>query len=183
MKALRLGACIALLIIIASSHANAQVDEDLGVEPPLCHDTVVATGGELGTRERARRSADDAWMSSVRFDYGERYHDLNNAKDVSHVCIASSVAGESAFTSRFIVRTLFRCMVVAKPCQTPSTAIEHVPPTLFEETASSKPLLRRVIEEEPEPSTQPAPESPARSVPQPPAAPAPEPSTRPEAQQ
>jgi hypothetical protein len=155
MKVRGLRVSALLLITIASAQSSAQIDEDLGVEQPVCHDTVIATGGELTSKERARRSADDGWMNSVRFDYGERYVDMTYAKDVRHLCMVSSLG-----VGFILKKTYFRCIVTAMPCQAPSKALEHMPLPLFEETARYRPSL--FIRPEPdalEPSAQSEPQS------------------------
>jgi hypothetical protein len=158
MKVLALGAS-ALLLILCSVRTDAQIDEDLGAEQPACLDAVVAAGPERRSLARARYSADDMWMGRVRFDYGERYVDINNAKDKSYLCVASTPVSPAVI----IKRVYFRCMTTARPCQAPSTSLEKVPPTLYEETASSKPLLKRRPDDDPdpEPSSPPGPEPPA----------------------
>ncbi len=49
-------------------------------------------------------------MGAVRYDHGERYQDLNNAKDVRHNCDPSS-------TTTILKRVFFRCVVEATPCR------------------------------------------------------------------
>jgi hypothetical protein len=180
MKSLGLGVCIVLSIAIVPLPASAQIDEDLGPEPPPCYGPFVVTGPEQRTRERARRSADDVWMDSVLFDYGERYRDLNYAKDVRHICVGSS-------QTPFLKSARFRCMVSAKPCQAPAMRLERVPPTLVYTRAKPEPptppALGPSTQPAPEPTGQPTPEPPAQPVPEPSAQPAPEPSARPEAEQ
>ena len=51
-------------------------------------------------------------MGSVRYDHGERYQDLNYAKDVRHNCGPSS-------TTTILKRVFFRCVVEATPCRAP----------------------------------------------------------------
>ena len=50
-------------------------------------------------------------MGAVRYDHGERFQDLNHAKDVRHNRDPSS-------TSSIPKRVHFRCVVEATPCRT-----------------------------------------------------------------
>lgn len=72
-------------------------------------------GEERATRAKAQRAADNAWMGSVRYDHGERFQDLNHAKDVRHNCDPSS-------TTTILKRVFFRCVVEATPCRAPTGA-------------------------------------------------------------
>lgn len=78
----------------------------------LCHPRRRVVGEERGSREDAQQAADDAWMGEVRYDFGERYQDLNKAKDVRHNCNPSTIS--SALKS-----AQFRCVVEATPCRAP----------------------------------------------------------------
>jgi hypothetical protein len=77
-----------------------------------CHARRRVIGEEKSSRARAQRAADNAWMGSVRYDHGERYQDMNYAKDVRHNCGPSS-------TTTILKRTFFRCSVEATPCRAP----------------------------------------------------------------
>ena len=78
----------------------------------LCHARRRVVGEEKSSRPKAERAADNAWMGSVRYDHGERYQDLNFAKDVRHNCGPSS-------TTTILKRVFFRCVVEATPCRAP----------------------------------------------------------------
>jgi hypothetical protein len=67
-------------------------------------------------------------MGAVRYDHGERYQDLNHAKDVRHNCDPSS-------TTTILKRVFFRCVVEATPCRAPTGAAgERVERRYEEET-------------------------------------------------
>jgi hypothetical protein len=83
----------------------------------FCHSRRRVVGEERPSKARARRAADDAWMGAVRYDHGERFQDLNHAKDVRHNCDPSS-------TSSVLKRVHFRCVVEATPCRAPTGATE-----------------------------------------------------------
>ena len=79
----------------------------------VCHARRRVIGEERPTRVKAQRAADNAWMGSVRYDHGERYQDINHAKDVRHNCDPSS-------TTTILKRVFFRCVLEATPCRGPS---------------------------------------------------------------
>jgi hypothetical protein len=81
----------------------------------ICHARRRVVGEERPSRAKAQRAADNAWMGSVRYDHGERYQDLNHAKDVRHNCDPSS-------TTTILKRVYFRCVVEATPCRAPTGA-------------------------------------------------------------
>ena len=83
----------------------------------FCHPRRRVVGEERPSKEKALKAADDAWMGAVRYDHGERYQDLNHAKDVRHNCDPSS-------TSSVLKRVHFRCAVEATPCRAPTGAVE-----------------------------------------------------------
>lgn len=97
---------------------------DLGRQ---CHARRRVVGEEKSSRAKAQRAADNAWMGSVRYDHGERFQDLNNAKDVRHNCDPSS-------TTTILKRVFFRCVVEATPCRGPAGTTERVERRYEEET-------------------------------------------------
>jgi hypothetical protein len=92
----------------------------------FCHSRRRVVGEERPSKRRARRAADDAWMGAVRYDHGERFQDLNHAKDVRHNCDPSS-------TSSVLKRVHFRCVVEATPCRAPTGATEEKVERRYEE--------------------------------------------------
>jgi hypothetical protein len=75
-----------------------------------CHARRRVVGDERPSSDDARRAAENGWMGAVRYDHGERYQDINRAKDVRHVCGPSSIS--------IVLKTPhFRCVVEATPCR------------------------------------------------------------------
>jgi hypothetical protein len=104
-------------------HHHAKGDVDRGA---FCQPRRRVVGTEQKTREKARFAADDSWMGSVRYDFGERFQDLNYAKDVRHNCDLSS-------KTPFLKSARFRCVVAATPCRAPAGAAEERVETRYEE--------------------------------------------------
>jgi hypothetical protein len=107
----------------ANNHHEKVGAIDRGV---FCHPRRRVVGEERPSKRRARRAADDAWMGAVRYDHGERFQDLNHAKDVRHNCDPSS-------TSSILKRVHFRCVVEATPCRAPTGATEEKVERRYEE--------------------------------------------------
>ncbi len=76
----------------------------------VCHDRRRVVGDERPSQDDARRAAENGWMGAVRYDHGERYQDINRAKDVRLLCGPSSV-------SAVLKTPHFRCSVEATPCR------------------------------------------------------------------
>jgi hypothetical protein len=76
----------------------------------VCHARRRVVGDERPSQDDARRAAENGWMGAVRYDYGERYQDINRAKDVRLNCGPSS-------TSAVLKTPHFRCSVEATPCR------------------------------------------------------------------
>jgi hypothetical protein len=83
----------------------------------FCHPRRRVVGEERPSKEKALRAVDDAWMGAVRYDHGERYQDLNHARDVRHNCDPSS-------TSAILKRVHFRCVIEATPCRAATGSVE-----------------------------------------------------------
>ena len=75
-----------------------------------CHARRRVAGDERPSQDDARRAAENGWMGAVRNDFGERYQDINRAKDVRLNCGPSS-------TSAVLKTPHFRCSVEATPCR------------------------------------------------------------------
>jgi hypothetical protein len=95
-------------------HRRDRSDIDRGA---FCHPRRRVVGEERPGKEKALKAADDAWMGAVRYDHGERYQDLNHARDVRHNCDPSS-------TSSILKRVHYRCVVEATPCRAPTGNVE-----------------------------------------------------------
>ncbi len=63
----------------------------------------------IGT-EGAMDAAKKDWMERVRYDYGESFLDMNNAKDFVSRCGRTSI-GET------MGQVMYRCEIVARPCK------------------------------------------------------------------
>src|SRR5262245_21151508 len=91
-------------------------------------------GVEKTSRAQARRAADDAWMGAVRYDHGERFQDLNHAKDVRHNCDPSTPVSPALL----IKKVYFRCVVEATPCRGPTGSSEERYERRYEEDESEE---------------------------------------------
>jgi len=95
-------------------HYHHHVGIDRGT---FCHSRRRVVGEERTSKAKALRAADDAWMGAVRYDHGERFQDINHARDVRHNCDPSS-------TSSILKRVHFRCVIEATPCRAPTGNVE-----------------------------------------------------------
>jgi hypothetical protein len=77
----------------------------------VCHAKRRVVGEEQPTTEQAQLSAEQAWMGSVRHDYGERYQNLAMARHVRYTCAPSS-------HSSGLKQAMYRCATEAVPCRT-----------------------------------------------------------------
>ena len=50
-----------------------------------------AVGDQHLTVEGAKKAANDAWAGTVRFHLGEKFMDLNNARNIVYTCSRSSI--------------------------------------------------------------------------------------------
>ncbi len=81
-----------------------------------CKDTRRAVGDQHLTVDGAKKAANDAWAALIRFHFGEKFIDLNNARHLVYVCSRSSIkeAGTSVTT---LGAALTRCELAAQPCE------------------------------------------------------------------
>jgi hypothetical protein len=96
------------------AHHHPRGELDRGI---ICQPRRRVVGEERKSEERAKKSAESAWMGAVRYDYGERYQDLSHAKDPRFNCDPSSV-------SRIVKTPYYRCVVEATPCRAPTGSTE-----------------------------------------------------------
>ena len=87
----------------------------------VCQPRRRVVGIEETSRRKAQKSADDAWMGAVRYDHGERYQDITNAKDVRHNCDPSTPVSPALI----VKKVYFRCAVEATPCRAPTGTAEE----------------------------------------------------------
>lgn len=89
---------------------------------PRCKDRIVtAVGFEYANPDRALKSAQLVYASTVRQEYGEMYQEITEARDVLTLCTQASVndtqigkLGEAVFGENAILK---RCKIWARPCR------------------------------------------------------------------
>ena len=81
-----------------------------------CKNTQRTVGNQHLTIDGAKKAANDAWASLVRFRFGEVYMDLSNSNELYYTCSRSSIS-EGAVTT--LGQTLTRCEIEAMPCKAP----------------------------------------------------------------
>jgi hypothetical protein len=77
-----------------------------------CLDKVRGLGTQWIGTEGALEAAKKDWMERVRYDHGESFLDMGNAKDFESRCGRTSI-GETAG------QVLYRCEILARPCKPP----------------------------------------------------------------
>ena len=75
-----------------------------------CADKVRGLGTQWIGTEGALDAAKKDWMERVRYDYGESFLDMGNAKDFISRCSRVSI-GET------LGQVMYRCEIVARPCK------------------------------------------------------------------
>jgi hypothetical protein len=86
----------------------------------ICHPRRRIVGDERSSREKAQQTAESAWRGAVRYDYGERYQNLDHAKDIRTNCDPSTVPSRGI--SKLLKAVQYRCVVEATPCRAPPGA-------------------------------------------------------------
>jgi hypothetical protein len=90
-----------------------------------CKDEVVrVVGGEHATMDAAKNAATRQWQSAVRYDHGEKFMDLDNARGMRWRCDRSStnesIAGRVGEAVGGALSSgggfLKRCVISARPC-------------------------------------------------------------------
>jgi hypothetical protein len=76
----------------------------------VCAYPISVVGSQWIDEPGAEESAQKAWMELVRFELGEAYLEINNAKHYAALCSRSSI-GE------MLDKTQHRCKVTAVPCR------------------------------------------------------------------
>jgi hypothetical protein len=77
-----------------------------------CLDKVRGLGTQWIGTEGALEAAKKDWMERVRYDHGESYIDMTNAKEFESRCGRTSI-GEVAG------QVTYRCEIMARPCKAP----------------------------------------------------------------
>lgn len=75
-----------------------------------CKSPVAVVGDQFVTEAGAKGEADKAWSAAVRWQFGERYLDRENASDVFYECGRSSVGSVAG-------QVFHRCRISARPCR------------------------------------------------------------------
>jgi len=78
----------------------------------LCLDKVRGLGTQWIGTEGALDAARKDWMERVRYDHGESYIDMTNARDFESRCGRVSI-GE------VVGQVTYRCEIMARPCKPP----------------------------------------------------------------
>ncbi len=78
-----------------------------------CLEVQRGVGTQWITMDGAEDAARKDWMETVRYDFGEKFMSIDNARDYEHRCSRSSVGTAAA-------QMLFRCEVKARPCLAPA---------------------------------------------------------------
>jgi hypothetical protein len=77
-------------------------------------------GVEHLTDDGAKRAAETQWEATIRYDYGEKYANLGNARGMRWRCDKSSVSdttvGKAVQTITGGAAAYKRCVIVARPC-------------------------------------------------------------------
>lgn len=85
---------------------------DKGDHDVKCVEKVRGLGTQWIGTQGALDAAKKDWMERVRYDHGESYLDLTNARDFESRCGRTSI-GEVAG------QVTYRCEIVARPCKAP----------------------------------------------------------------
>jgi hypothetical protein len=102
-------------------HVNIEADKDRDRDRSgreradagwVCLDRVRGLGTQWIGTEGALEAAKKDWMERVRYDHGESFLDMGNAKDFESRCGRTSI-GETAG------QVLYRCEILARPCKPP----------------------------------------------------------------
>ena len=94
------------------AYVKREGEKDIAVERHefTCADKVRGLGTQWIGTEGAMDAAKKDWMERVRYDYGESFLDMNNAKDFVSRCGRVSI-GET------LGQVMYRCEIVARPCK------------------------------------------------------------------
>jgi len=100
-------------------HVNIEADKDRERRDRehadagwMCLDRVRGLGTQWIGTEGALEAAKKDWMERVRYDHGESFIDMTNAKDFESRCGRVSI-GEVAG------QVTYRCEILARPCKPP----------------------------------------------------------------
>ena len=91
--------------------------------PPFCGRTFDVAGEIKATEERAKDSAWHQWHGIVKFHLGERYADIQHAKNAKFECARGSSETLTQKTLEALGQDVYRyrCSLVATACKPPET--------------------------------------------------------------
>lgn len=75
-----------------------------------CKAPLAIVGDQYASESGAQEEAKKAWMQTARWQAGERYMSVDNARDVSFECGRSSVGSVAG-------QVFYRCRITARPCR------------------------------------------------------------------
>lgn len=75
-----------------------------------CKAPLAIVGDQYASESGAQEEARKAWMQTARWQAGERYMSVDNARDVSFECGRSSVGSVAG-------QVFYRCRITARPCR------------------------------------------------------------------
>ena len=89
-------------------------------EGRYCLNLVKAIGDERQSVDKAKDAAARAWMGTVRFPNGEKWIEIDNARDVRFTCSRSSVNDTVLGKTQEAIGIVHsRCEIQAIPCRAP----------------------------------------------------------------
>ena len=84
----------------------------------MCHRRMAATGAAAQSVESAKARAILAWRGEVTFNFGDRYQDVDHARDPNYACAPSGVPDTVGGKLQDAIGiNHFRCRFSAHPCR------------------------------------------------------------------
>lgn len=92
-----------------------------------CRRVIESTGEQAQSKDNAEALALRNWQGRVRFHYGEKFIQFENARDRKITCSASSVADTvgGKIQEKLMGVSHFRCELSARPCAAPARNISR----------------------------------------------------------
>jgi len=96
-----------------------------GETDAFCHRLIETTGEQAQSKDNAEAFALRSWQGRVRFHFGEKYLNFENARDKRLTCSPSSVADTvgGKIGEKLLGISHFRCELSARPCRAPARKI------------------------------------------------------------
>lgn len=96
--------------------------EDHGTQ---CKEFVTAVGEERYGRDRAKESAEQQWMESVRARFGTKWMDLRNSRGGTWECGRSSTGNRASEKAQEVIgKFLEQCELKSRPCRAELERVE-----------------------------------------------------------